>query len=129
MDYQPAYEPGKILVFFKKPGDGDAKEFMQAFGSYLGYEFEEEWRYSIGAPVGVYAIEPGKEEEAQRTFESYSSFVEATDRMDLKFERRTDDLEAVIKDLQKMNDHVEIPDDEYTTRLKKIVEKLESMYE
>ncbi|MFW5852845.1 MAG: hypothetical protein ACOCUR_02350 [Nanoarchaeota archaeon] len=127
--YVPEYEPGKILVCFHTKNLKNPEAFMRGFGDYLGYDFIEEWRWSSIDSIGVYKTEIGKEDDVMAFLKSYSSFVSWTDRIDSKFERRTDSIEDVIEDLRELDDNVEIPDKAYNQKLDVISEKIKKLYD
>ena len=120
MEYQPEYAKGQILVHFKRPYS-DA--FIREFGETLGYTLlDNEERAGH-----VFKTEPGKEEEALNKFKSFSDFVEWTDYRDIKMESRWESLEEAIDLLQQLHDNVEIPDNEYNTKLREIQDYLQKI--
>ena len=130
MEYLPEYEPGKIIVFFHEKKGFNSDEFMKGFGSYIGYEFIEEWRWANSGSTAVYKVPEGEEEKIRKQIgKKYSKFIENTDRIDAKFNRRTDNIESVVNNLQEINDNVEIPDDDYNDKLRSIIKKLENYIE
>lgn len=124
MGYKGRHAKGEILVSFRN--NCGNKNFARIFGKAIGYELSDE-EYERGTDCFIYKTKVGKEKEACERFEELSDFVELACRRDVKLESRWKDLENAIEMLRDIHDNVELPDKEYTEKIKEIADYLLSL--
>jgi hypothetical protein len=122
MIYTPEYVPGEIVVCFKS--DFNNHYFASSFGEGLGYEFLGDY---VTSDMYAYKVPVGSELEAIKRFRKYKELVDWTDRLDAKFEQRSNDLDSLVLMVQNLDDAIEASDKRYNKELDKIIKYIESL--
>lgn len=87
-----------------------------------GYELIDEWEHGSG--VFVYRVQDGEEDIACGRFAACSGFIEYAGPRDMKLESRWKSLEHAIESMKSLLDDCEVSDQEYGTRLDKVIDYL-----
>jgi hypothetical protein len=124
--YKPEYAKGQIIVCFKN----NNYDMGPALGKHLGYELMKDETKNQPSEVFIYKTMEGKELEAQKKFSKYTEFVEWAMRIDIKAERREENLETLVSKAGDLRDECsEFPDSKYNANLNKLIDYIKSIKE
>jgi hypothetical protein len=125
-EYKPEYADGQILVrFLDKWGMNEG--FMDTFLQSIGYKFKDQHEYIL--PEGDYVVVEvpvGEEDKACQDIKQHSKFVDWATRRDLKYERRSKNIEDILDTAKDLDSHSNLPTKEYNSKLdelKSLIEK------
>ncbi|MAG39051.1 hypothetical protein CMO90_03090 [Candidatus Woesearchaeota archaeon] len=119
-NYEPEYVKKQILVQFRV---SLGYRFAEDFGKRLGMKLVD--TYNHGDNIFIYNTKKGKELDGCEEFKKYEKFIEWAGLRDLKLEKRWKHLENSVNLLERLVDECELPDEEYDSRVKEIVDILE----
>jgi hypothetical protein len=129
-DYKPEYAKGEVLVHFLDCINVN-DDFVRTVVELVGYKLKDE-NYELG-DLYIILVEPGEEEKACEGLKTLriksQNLVDWADRRDLKFEKRSRELDELVDMTQSLNDDPEQGDADYNKSLDEIINYASSLKE
>ena len=109
--------------------------FMNTFLQSLGYKVKDQHQYNLpGGDYVVVEVPVGEEEKACERIKQYDpsqtkQFIDWTERRDLRYERRTKNIDEIVEAARRLDDHSNLPTTEYNANLDSLKALIDQHYE